>query len=420
MDAPRSQAQQLQSLQAEYESYRGRGLRLDMTRGKPCSEQLDLVNGLLDGLDGHYRATDGTDCRNYGGIDGIPEAKALFAEFLEVAPDELIVGDNSSLALMHDTILRLLLVGVSPQARPWLADGPVKFICPVPGYDRHFAICQTFGIEMINVDLNADGPDMQAVTRLVAADERIKGIWVMPKYNNPTGITFSDAVIDTLASMPTKAADFRIFCDNAYIVHHLYDTPDPLKNLLAACKAAGNPDRVFIFGSTSKVTFAGAGIALLGASKANVDYLKKLANIQTIGPNKLNQLRHVRYLKDMDGIKALMRQHAEIIRPKFELVLDILASELGDSGQATWNRPRGGYFISVDTQPGCAARIVQLADQAGVKLTPAGATFPYGRDPLDRNIRIAPTLPSLAELDTATRLFALCVKIAALEKSLAG
>jgi len=404
-----------EELSTEYSAFRARNLALDMTRGKPCPEQLDLANDMIDCIQGDYMLN-GTDCRNYGGVDGVPEAKALFADFLEVDPTEVMVGGNSSLALMHDTILRYLLKGVDADSPSWGVQGTIRFLCPCPGYDRHFAICETFGIEMINVAMTPDGPDMDQVEELVKADASIKGIWCVPKYSNPTGITFSDEVVDRLAAMETAAADFRIFWDNAYTVHHLTEAPDQLKDILAACKAAGQPNRVLIFGSTSKVTFAGAGLSAVGSSAANIAWLTQLSGIQTIGPDKLNQLRHVRFLKDMAGVNAHMKKHAAIIGPKFERVLRMLEEGLGGTGCADWNEPRGGYFVSLDAMPGCASRTVALASDAGVKLTPAGATFPYKKDPQDRNIRIAPTLPSMDAIQTAMELFVLCVKIASVEK----
>ena len=333
-------------------------------------EQLDLSLGLLDCL-GHadYRAADGSDCRNYGGLDGLPEARALFAEFLEVDPSEVIVGGNSSLAMMYDTVIQALLRGMPGGTAAWRALPGLKFLCPSPGYDRHFAICQHLGIEMLTVDMTAQGPDMEQVEHLVTSDPSIKGMWCVPKYSNPTGITFSDAVVERLAHVRTAAPDFRIFWDNAYAVHHLTDTPDRLRNLFAACKSTGNPDRVLVFGSTSKVSFAGAGVAVMAGSAANVRHIKAGMAIQTIGPDKLNQLRHVRFFRDMAGIEAHMRKHAAILRPKFAAVEEVLTRELGGTGVATWSRPRGGYFVSLDTLDGCAKAVVAMAADAGVQLT---------------------------------------------------
>ncbi len=409
----------LEELLKTYDSYRAKGLALDMTRGKPCPDQLTLSNGMLDmvGSD-DFVAEDGTDCRNYGGFDGITEARRLFSEFLEVAPDELLIGGNSSLTFMHDTVARCFLHGTCDSDVAWRHLPQVKFLAPSPGYDRHFAVCDSFGIEMVVVDQTDEGPDMDQVEALVADDPAVKGIWVVPKYANPTGASVSSQVVRRFATMKTAAKDFRIFWDNAYAHHHLTDTPDRIDDILAACKAAGHDNRVFLYGSTSKVSFAGSGISLFGASPDNVAWMRRHGARQSIGPDKLNQLRHVRFFRDMDGVRAHMAKHAAIIRPKFERVLAILASELGDSGGewGTWTDPVGGYFISFDTADGCARRVVALAGQAGVKLTKAGATFPYGQDPRDRNIRIAPTLPSLAELEQATMIFATCVKIATLER----
>ncbi|MBD2865920.1 aminotransferase class I/II-fold pyridoxal phosphate-dependent enzyme [Paenibacillus oceani] len=409
-----------QSLQARYEAYQSRRLRLDMSRGKPCPEQLDLSMGMLDVLrpDEALRAADGTDLRNYGGLDGIPEAKALFASFLGVQTGEILIGGNSSLNMMHDTISRAMLHGVAGGEVPWSKLPSVKFLCPSPGYDRHFAICELFGIEMIVIDMRQDGPDLDRVEELVRGDESIKGIWCVPKYSNPDGITYSDEVVDRLARMVTKASDFRIFWDDAYTVHHLSDTPDRLKPILEACRAAGHPDRPFIFSSTSKISFPGAGVAVMAASEHNLSFIRKQLSVQTIGPDKINQMRHVRFFGSADGIRAHMEKHAAIIKPKFEAVLDILESELGGLGIASWNKPNGGYFISLNTPDGCAKEVVRLAAEAGVTLTGAGATYPYGLDPRDRNIRIAPTLPPLEELRTAIGVLALCVQLASVRERL--
>lgn len=397
-----------EQLEKRYNEIKARGLTLDMTRGKPCAQQLDLSSGLLDCLGGDYKAADGTDCRNYGGLDGLPEAKKLFAEFLEVTPTEIIVAGNSSLSLMYDSVAQAVLRGVPGGSKPWREVRP-KFLCPSPGYDRHFAVCEHLGIEMTIVRMTEEGPDMDEVERLAAGDESIKGIWCVPKYSNPTGVVFSDAVVGRLARMKA-APDFRIFWDNAYAVHHLTDKPKALKNLLAACKAAGNPDRVLIFGSTSKVSFAGAGVAMMAGSEANIAYTKQNMSLQTIGPDKLNQLRHVRFFRDMAGIEAHMKKHAAILKPKFDTVTAILERELGESGAAWWTRPAGGYFISVDTKDDCAKAVVKMAAEAGVKLTNAGATFPHGKDPSDRNIRIAPSMPSQSEIEQAMELVAICIQ----------
>jgi len=407
-------------LTARYQDFQARNLTLDMTRGKPCPEQLDLSMALLEGPGRDYLAEGNIDCRNYGGLEGIPEARRLFAAYLEVRPDEIMVGDSSSLKMMHDTILGAMVHGTAPDAPAWGKLPKVKFLCPSPGYDRHFAVCQYLGIEMIAVAMDESGPDMDRVEELAAGDEAIKGIWCVPKYSNPTGITYSDRVVERLAAMRTAAADFRIFCDNAYAVHDLTGQPDRLKNVLAACREAGNPERVLLFGSTSKITLAGAGIAMLAASRRNLDFIRGKMENQTIGPNKLNQLNHVRFLKDLDGIAAHMRKHAAILKPKFDVVLDTLKRDLGRAGIATWSNPRGGYFVNIDTLEGCARAVVSMAAQAGVKLTPAGATFPYGQDPLDRNIRIAPSYPSVDELATAMELVTICIQLAGIDKLLEG
>ncbi|NLW59942.1 MAG: aminotransferase class I/II-fold pyridoxal phosphate-dependent enzyme [Firmicutes bacterium] len=404
-------------LTLKYEEFKQQNLKLNMSRGKPCPEQLDLSAGLLEGLNRNYLAADGTDCRNYGGLEGLPEARRLFAELLEVQPDEIIVHGNSSLALMHDLIARALLFGVDGQNAPW-GQQPIKFLCPSPGYDRHFAICEFFNIEMITIPLREDGPDMDLVEKLVAEDETIKGIWCVPKHSNPTGITYSDQVVTRLATMKTKASDFRIFWDNAYAWHDLTSEPVPLKNILTACKEANHPDRVYIFSSTSKITYAGAGLAMVASSVQNINRLKKQMAIQTIGPNKLNQLAHVRFFQNAHNVRLHMKKHADIIRPKFNLVLNLLQTELGGKKIATWSRPQGGYFISFNTMPGCAKKVVQMAADAGVELTKAGATFPYGIDPKDQNIRIAPTYPSLVELKKAMELFIICVQLVSIEKIL--
>ena len=404
-----------------YRAFQERKLTLDMTRGKPSPEQLDLALEMLTGdVSREYSSPSGVDCRNYGGLDGIKEAKALFARYLEVADDEIIVGDSASLKMMHDTIMGALVYGVADSMQPWGKLDTVKFLCPSPGYDRHFAICQYLGIEMITVGLGPDGPDMNTVEELVAADERIKGIWCVPKYSNPTGITYSDTVVDRLAAMETKAADFKIFCDNAYAVHHLGETGDPLKNMLSACKDANNPDRVFLFGSTSKISFAGSGVAMMAASRKNIEFILSKMQFQTIGPNKLNQLRHVLFFKDVAGIEKHMARHAAILKPKFEAVLDVLERELAGSAIAAWSKPNGGYFISIDTLPGCAQEVISKAADAGVKLTPAGATFPYGRDSQNTNIRIAPSFPSAADVQTAMELVAICIKLVSIDKLLGG
>ena len=396
-----------------YQEFKARGLKLDMTRGKPSTEQLNLASDLFTNLAANdYAASDGTDTRNYGGLDGLPEMKAIFAEMLETTPAQVIVGGNSSLQMMNDTVVRALLCGVPDGPMPWARLPKVKFLCPSPGYDRHFAICQHHGIEMIVVDMTDEGPDMEHVERLVAGDASIKGMWCVPKYSNPTGTTYRDAVVTRLAAMKTAASDFRLFWDNAYAVHDLYAEGDPLANVIAASAAAGHPNRPLVFASTSKISFAGAGIAAMAASPANVADAKRHLSIQTIGPDKVNQLRHTRFFGNFAGIRAHMKRHAELLRPKFEAVGRIFEAELGGKGLGTWTRPRGGYFVSLDTLDGCAAEVVRLADEAGVKLTGAGATFPFGTDPRNRNIRIAPSLPPLAQVEQAMHVVTVCVELA--------
>ncbi|WP_127531121.1 aminotransferase class I/II-fold pyridoxal phosphate-dependent enzyme [Paenibacillus kobensis] len=409
-----------EALKEKYAGYKHQAMKLDMSRGKPSPEQLELSISMLDIVTSRDRLTamDGTDCLNYGGVDGIPEAKQWFASMLGVRSNEIIIGGNSSLTMMHDTLSRAMLHGVRGSEQPWGKLPAVKFLCPSPGYDRHFAICELLNIEMITVDMLQDGPDMDAVEQLVSQDDTIKGMWCVPKYSNPEGITYSDETVDRLANMTTKAADFRIFWDNAYAVHDLTDQPDHLKNMLDACTDAGNADRVFMFCSTSKVTFPGAGVAAMAASVDNVNAIRKQLAVQTIGPDKINQLRHVRFLQDLDHLREHMKQHAAILKPKFDLVLNKLESELGGNNIAAWNRPNGGYFISLNTWDGCAKAVVQMAAEAGVTLTEAGATFPYGNDPRDRNIRIAPSFPSLNELEKSIEVLCICIQLASINKIL--
>jgi DNA-binding transcriptional MocR family regulator len=403
-----------QQLQARYDAFKARGLKLDMTRGKPSSAQLDLANAMLD-LPGHadFTSADGTDTRNYGGADGLPEMKAIFAEMLETAPANVIVGGNASLQMMHDTIVRALTHGVPDGAGPW-GRAPIKFLCPSPGYDRHFAICEHFGIEMVVIDMDGSGPDVAQVQKHVTGDASIKGMWCVPKYSNPTGITYSDDVVKALATMKTAAPDFRLFWDNAYVVHDLFDTPDPLLNILRMAAEAGHPNRPLVFASTSKISLAGAGVAAMAASSANVADAKRHIGIQTIGPDKVNQLRHIRFYKDLAGVRAHMAKHAALLRPKFEAVDRVFERELGGKGVATWTTPRGGYFVSLDLLDGCAAEVVRLADAAGVKLTGAGATYPLQRDPRDRNLRMAPSLPPADQVELAMEVVAVCVQLASL------
>lgn len=409
----------LATLQAKFEEAKAKNLALDMTRGKPGSEQLDLSLPMLDLVtSADYKTAGNADTRNYGGLDGIPEAKELFKEFLEVSStDEVIVGGNSSLTLMHDLVARCLSHGAADSTSPWSKLEKVKFLCPSPGYDRHFAICEHFGIEMITVENKNNDLDIAKIEELVANDDAIKGMWVVPKYGNPTGTSVSDEVVDRLASMKTAANDFRIFWDNAYTVHHLSDDQDVIKNLFEVCKSQGNDNRVFILGSTSKITFAGSGMAAIGGSVDNMNWMKKHLTISTIGPDKINQVRHMRFFGDFEGLKKHMVKHAELIKPKFEIVISILEEQLGGKNLATWTNPKGGYFISLDTNEGCAKRVVALANEAGVKLTAAGATFPYQKDPKDTNIRLAPTLPSVEEIKTAMEVVCLCVELADAEKN---
>ena len=404
----------------QYKEYQGKGLSLNMARGKPCIEQLDLSMGMMDSLssDADMTCEDGTDCRNYGVLDGIREAKELIGDMMENPIDNIIIYGNSSLNVMYDTISRSMTHGVMGNT-PWCKLDKVKFLCPVPGYDRHFAITEYFGIEMINVPMTPTGPDMDMVEELVSSDEAIKGIWCVPKYSNPQGISYSDETVRRFARLKPAAKDFRIYWDNAYGVHHLYDhDQDHLIEILAECKRAGNPDLVYKFASTSKISFPGSGIAALATSQNNLEDIKKQLQIQTIGHDKVNQLRHVRFFKDIHGMVEHMRKHADILRPKFETVIQILDEELGGLGIGEWTRPKGGYFISFDSMDGCAKRIVAACKKAGVVMTGAGATYPYGKDPHDSNIRIAPTYPSIEDLRTAMHIFVRCVKLASIDKLL--
>lgn len=401
------------SLLAEYKA---KGLSLDMSRGKPAPEQLNLTNEMLTHcLDGDHISERGVDCRNYGVLDGIYEAKRLLMPMLGIGRYEIIIGGNSSLQLMYDTIARAMLLGVKDSPKPWCKCERVKWLCPAPGYDRHFAMCEAFGIEMITVPMNADGPDMDMVEKLVSEDDEIKGIWCVPKYANPTGVTYSDEVVKRFANLKPKAPDFRIFWDNAYCVHDLYDEHENLLNILEECKKAGNPDMVFIFGSTSKISFPGGGIAAIGASEENISFMKEQMSFQTIGYDKLNQLRHAKFFKDFDGLMEHMKKHRDIIKPKFEIVLNALEAEIEPLGIGQWSKPKGGYFVSFNGEEGTAKRIVALCADTGVVLTKAGAAFPYGKDPEDKNIRIAPTYPTCDELKTAMEVFCVAVKLATAE-----
>ena len=408
-------------LSTKYREYQGKDLRLDMSRGKPSVDQLDLSMGMMDVLssDDDLTCEDGTDCRNYGVLDGIKEAKELLGDMMEVHPDQIIIYGNSSLNVMYDTVSRSMTQGVMGNT-PWCKLDKVKFLCPVPGYDRHFAITEYFGIEMINVPMTPTGPDMDIVEELIANDDSIKGIWCVPKYSNPQGISYSDETVRRFARLKPAAPDFRIYWDNAYTIHHLYDhDQDHLIEILAECKRAGNPDLVYKCDSTSKVSFPGSGIAAIACSQNNLVDIKKQLKIQTIGHDKVNQLRHVRFFGDIHGMVEHMRKHADIMRPKFEAVIEILERELGGLGIGSWTSPKGGYFISFDSLDGCAKSIVGRCKKAGLIMTGAGATYPYGKDPHDSNIRIAPSYPPLSDLILAMELFALCVKIVSIDKLLA-
>lgn len=407
-------------LEAAYEDAKGKGLKLDMSRGKPGVSQLNMGMALLDTLNSgsDMKTVDGIDVRNYGGLDGITEAKQLMADLMGVKSENVIVCGNASLQIMFDTVSRSVTHGVMGST-PWCKLDKVKFLCPAPGYDRHFAITQHFGIEMITVPMTPQGPDMDLVERLVAEDETIKGIWCVPKYSNPQGYSYSEETVKRFAALKPAAKDFRIFWDNAYAIHHLYDDrQDEILDILSECEKAGNPDMVYEFSSTSKVSFSGAGIAAIASSQGNLADMKKSLTIQTIGFNKVNQLQHARYFKNIDGLKAHMRKHADLLRPKFRTVLNILDKELGGLEIGTWTNPNGGYFISFQALDGCAKAIVAKCKEAGMVLTNAGATYPYGVDPQDSNIRIAPSFPTPEEMAQATELFVLCVKLVSVEKLL--
>ena len=404
-------------LSAAYREMEQQGLHLDLSRGKPSPEQLELSRKMLDEVNSGsvLDSVDGTDCRNYGGLDGIPEAKALLAGMVGCRPEQVIVGGNSSLTLMFDILSHAMIDGLLG-GTPWCQVPDRKFLCPVPGYDRHFAMTEHFGFELVPVPMLPDGPDMNLVERLVREDASIKGIWCVPKYQNPTGVVFSHEVVKRFANLKPAAKDFRIFWDNAYCVHDLYpEEAEPLPDILSLCEQAGSPDLVYEFCSTSKAAFPGAGISGVAASAANLIELRRVWKFATIGPDKLNQLRQARFFRNTAGLKAHMARHADLLRPKFERVEAILKEDLARSGAGSWTEPKGGYFISFDTLPGCAARTVELCKKAGVKFTPAGATWPCGRDPEDRNIRLAPSYASLEEIELAVRLFTICVRLAALE-----
>ncbi len=416
--------EELQSLKEEFEKQfeeaKAKGLKLDMSRGKPSAEQLDLSMGMMDVLtsESNLICEQGVDCRNYGILDGIVEAKRLLSDMMEVPIDNIIIYGNSSLNVMFDTVSRCMTHGVLGMT-PWCRLDKVKFLCPVPGYDRHFAITEYFGIEMINIPMTPAGPDMDMVEKLVSEDEAIKGIWCVPKYSNPQGISYSDETVLRFAALKPAAKDFRIFWDNAYGIHHLYDDDqDQLIEILEACRRAGNPDMVYKFSSTSKITFPGSGVAAIAASDANLQEIRRQMTIQTIGHDKVNQLRHARFFKDINGMHEHMRKHAAIMRPKFEAVTDLLEQELTGLEIGSWIKPKGGYFISFDAMEGCAKAIVAKCKEAGMVMTGAGATYPYGIDPKDSNIRIAPSYPTLEEMKEAAKLFVLCVKLVSVEKLL--
>lgn len=401
-----------------WDQYLQKNLKLDMTRGKPSSQQLDLANDMLNlpGLK-NYHSNSQTDTRNYGGLDGLPEMKELFAPILDVSADQVLIGGNSSLELMHDSLWRAWSFGLDG-GTPWKDVPDASFLCPVPGYDRHFAATEVFGIKMINVSMTPSGPDMDQVEELVKSHENIKGIWIVPKYSNPTGFTCSAETVERLAKMKTKAQDFRIFWDNAYAEHHLGEQQDELANIYDLCQKYGNAERVLIFGSTSKISFAGSGVSAMAASPKNIQEIKKYLQLKTIGPDKINQWRHVQFFKDSTGLRSHMQKHAQILKPKFAKVIEVLEKELGGTGLAQWTNPGGGYFISLDVPTGCAHNIVSLADKCGVKLTNAGATFPYGKDETDTNIRIAPSHPDIVEIEEAINVVCICIKIVSIQKLL--
>ncbi len=409
------------ALEEEYKTMESKGLNLNMARGKPGFSQLALSMPMLDVFNSSsdMRTVLGNDTRNYGDLDGIGECRRLMANMMSVKKDNVVVCGNSSLNIMYDTVARSVTHGVNGST-PWCKLDKVKFLCPVPGYDRHFRITEHFGIELVNIPLHEDGPDMDMVEQYVNNDPAVKGIWCVPKYSNPTGISYSNEVVKRFANLKPAAEDFRIYWDNAYCIHHLYDDiQDEILNILDECEKAGNPDMVYIFASTSKITFPGSGVSAIASSLKNIDFIEAQMSIQTIGHDKINQLRHSRFFKDIDGLKAHMKLHADILRPKFEAVLNTLEEELTGLEIGSWVRPRGGYFISFDTLPGCAKAVVAKCKALGVILTGAGATFPYGKDPQDCNIRIAPSFPTPEEMELASKVFVLCVKLASVEKLLA-
>ena len=408
-----------QELAARFATLKASGLALDLTRGKPSSEQLDLADALDGVLQGNYHDASGTDLRNYGGLDGIAEAKALFAPVLQAPAANVMVGGNSSLSMMYQALLYCMHFGLSGPASAWSKSGPVKFICPVPGYDRHFTACIHLGIELLSVPLTGKGPDMDAVEALIDADPAIRGIWCVPRFSNPTGEVYDAATVDRIAALGKRAhKDFRVFWDDAYAVHAFDAAAPTLPSLWSACEAAGTTDSVLLFGSTSKITHAGAGVAFMAASGSNLAAIREHLGFSSIGPDKVNQMRHVRLLRDAAGLRAHMDKHAALLAPRFAAVLKALEQGLAGAGMGEWLRPQGGYFVSFDARPGLAREVVRLAAEAGVKLTPAGATFPYGRDPADRNIRIAPSFPSLQDIKAAMEVFVVCVKLASVRQKL--
>ena len=412
--------QEFENVKKIYKEYQGKGLKLDMSRGKPSPQQLDLGMEMLDVINSSsdMKSENGTDTRNYGLLDGIPETKRLMAEIMEVSPENVMIFGNSSLNTMFDMVARSMIFGVCGET-PWCKLDKVKWLCPVPGYDRHFAVTEHFGIEMINVPMSEDGPDMDMVEELVASDPAIKGIWCVPKYSNPQGVVYSDETVRRMANLKPAAKDFRIYWDNAYIVHHLYgEKMGQILNIIDECEKAGNPDMVYEFASTSKISLAGSGIAAIASSKKNLDDMKRTVTIQTIGFDKVNMLRHARYFKNAQGVLEHMEKHADILRPRFELVLETLDRELAGRGAGEWIKPKGGYFITYVTLDGCATEVIRLAKEAGVVMTGAGAPFPYHKDPHDSTIRIAPSYPSLEELKDAAEIFTVCVRYATLEKLL--
>ncbi|MHB1452415.1 MAG: aminotransferase class I/II-fold pyridoxal phosphate-dependent enzyme [Saccharofermentanales bacterium] len=411
--------EEIRTLEQQYLAFKAQENKLNMARGKPCKEQLKLSDGMLECvLDSDIYDSTGFDCRNYGILDGIPEAKSLFAGLLGITEDKVIVGGNSSLNMMYDTVARAMLFGMKDSVRPWSKEDKITFLCPSPGYDRHFALTESLGIQMIAVPMTPEGPDMDIVEQLAGSDESVRGIWCVPLYSNPDGITYSEETCRRIASMKTASRDFTIMWDNSYFVHHLHENRDSIPDIISLCASYGNDNRVYEFASTSKITWAGAGIACVASSVQNISYVRSHITYQTIGPDKINQLRHVRFLKDTAGVIEMMKKHERILKPKFDAVLAILKRELGNTGIAKWNVPRGGYFISLFVCKGTAKEVVRLCRECGVELTPAGATYPYGIDPDDSNIRIAPSFPPVAELSVAIDILCLSTRLAAARKAL--